>query len=501
MKGKKIFTFNTMFVKILLSVFVVSLIFFGVYSFSFFSLSVSVFFLVLFFILTFLAIVNIERAVAFHIFLVPLININFLISDVRFAEFIFYGWERKGIHFDGVGLVLVNFFFIIHFLKSKLSLPKERVILGFFCLYVFFHFLSFLWNPEYKPFVQLWTIFEQTMYLVYFCAVLTLGRNKNNAILFASCFVGGVTLCCLLTFGNFLLFFLGIIPKFEELVHLFSMSGFSGIGGLSVPGPIPHRHFFSAILLLSIPLTFSVYVSEEFAGKKRWIASGFIQLIAFILCYSKGAMIGIFICFLLIFWKYRSKKSVVSIAALLLSVSIIFPSMFHLSQEKIGIKSFSTWVESSIRDRKYIFFRSLKMVDENLWKGTGVDSFQMHFLHYEQKEMGEKIPKFRKPYGKIRNVSAHNFYLLKLVELGIGGFLAFVLLIFAFIHRLNVNFSSRENLRYLLMPSIQGSLLGLAFFAITEDIFTYSKVMVAFLFCVSFGISLRSFSSEGDFSD
>ena len=87
--------------------------------------------------------------------------------------------------------------------------------------------------------------------------------------------------------------------------------------------------------------------------------------------------------------------------------------MFHLSQEKIGIKSFSTWVESSIRDRKYIFFRSLKMVDENLWKGTGVDSFQMHFLHYEQKEMGEKIPKFRKPYGKIRNVSAHNFYLLK----------------------------------------------------------------------------------------
>ncbi len=339
------------------------------------------------------------------------------------------------------------------------------------------------------------------MYLVYFCAVLTLGRNKNNAILFASCFVGGVTLCCLLTFGNFLLFFLGIIPKFEELVHLFSMSGFSGIGGLSVPGPIPHRHFFSAILLLSIPLTFSVYVSEEFAGKKRWIASGFIQLIAFILCYSKGAMIGIFICFLLIFWKYRSKKSVVSIAALLLSVSIIFPSMFHLSQEKIGIKSFSTWVESSIRDRKYIFFRSLKMVDENLWKGTGVDSFQMHFLHYEQKEMGEKIPKFRKPYGKIRNVSAHNFYLLKLVELGIGGFLAFVLLIFAFIHRLNVNFSSRENLRYLLMPSIQGSLLGLAFFAITEDIFTYSKVMVAFLFCVSFGISLRSFSSEGDFSD
>ena len=501
MKGKKIFTFNTMFVKILLSVFVVSLIFFGVYSFSFFSLSVSVFFLVLFFILTFLAIVNIERAVAFHIFLVPLININFLISDVRFAEFIFYGWERKGIHFDGVGLVLVNFFFIIHFLKSKLSLPKERVILGFFCLYVFFHFLSFLWNPEYKPFVQLWTIFEQTMYLVYFCAVLTLGRNKNNAILFASCFVGGVTLCCLLTFGNFLLFFLGIIPKFEELVHLFSMSGFSGIGGLSVPGPIPHRHFFSAILLLSIPLTFSVYVSEEFAGKKRWIASGFIQLIAFILCYSKGAMIGIFICFLLIFCKYMSKKSVVSIAALLLSVSIIFPSMFHLSQEKIGIKSFSTWVESSIRDRKYIFFRSLKMVDENLWKGTGVDSFQMHFLHYEQKEMGEKIPKFRKPYGKIRNVSAHNFYLLKLVELGIGGFLAFVLLIFAFIHRLNVNFSSRENLRYLLMPSIQGSLLGLAFFAITEDIFAYSKVMVAFLFCVSFGISLRSFSSEGDFSD
>jgi len=43
--------------------------------------------------------------------------------------------------------------------------------------------------------------------------------------------------------------------------------------------------------------------------------------------------------------------------------------------------------------------------------------------------------------------------------------------------------------------------LGLAFFAITEDIFAYSKVMVAFLFCVSFGISLRSFSSEGDFSD
>ena len=139
------------------------------------------------------------------------------------------------------------------------------------------------------------------------------------------------------------------------------------------------------------------------------------------------------------------------------------------------------------------------MVDENLWKGTGVDSFQMHFLHYEQKEMGENIPKFRKPYGKIRNVSAHNFYLLKLVELGIGGFLAFILLIFAFVQRLNVNFSSRENLRYLLISCVQGSVLGLAFFAITEDIFAYSKVMVAFLFCVSFGISLRSLPSKGGF--
>ena len=499
MKGKKIFTFNARSIKILIPVFVVSLVFFSIYSFSFFSLPVSIFFLVLFFVLTFLGITNIEKAVAFHIFLVPVININFLISDIRFAEFIFYGWERKGIHFDGVALVLVNFFFIIHFLKSKLSLPKERVILGFFCLYVFFHFLSFLWNPGYKPFVQLWTIFEQTMYLVYFCAVLTLGRNKNNAILFASCFVGGVTLCCFLTLGNFLLFFLGIIPKFEELVHLFSMSGFSGIGGLSIPGPIPHRHFFSAILLLSIPLTFSISISEEFIGKKRWIASGFIQLMAFTLCYSKGAMIGIFICFLFIFWKYRSKKSVVFIAALLLLVSIIFPSIFHLSQEEVKIKSFSTWIESSVRDRKYIFFRSLKMVDENLWKGTGVDSFQMHFLHYEQKEMGENIPKYRKPYGKIRNVSAHNFYLLKLVELGIGGFLAFILLIFAFVQRLNVNFSSRENLRYLLISCVQGSVLGLAFFAITEDIFAYSKVMVAFLFCVSFGISLRSLSSKGGF--
>ena len=375
------------------------------------------------------------------------------------------------------------------------------MIMILFCVYVFFHFLSFFWNSEYKPFVQLWTIFEQTMYFVYFYGMIILAREKENFILFTRSFVAGVTLCCVLTLGNSLLFFSGIVPKFEELFHLFSMSGFSGVGGLSIPGPIPHRHFFSAILLLSIPLTFSISVSEEFRGKKRWLASGFVQLIVFCLCYSKGAMIGVFLCSLLVFWKFRSRRSVVAIGVFLLSISIILPSLFFLSREKINLESFSAWVGSSLRDRKYILHRSVKMIDENFWIGTGIDSFQEKFLIYEKKEMREKIPFFRRPYGKIRNISAHNFYLLKLVELGIGGFLTFILLIFAFVHRLNVNFSSRENLKYLLISCVQGSVLGLAFFAITEDIFAYSKVMVAFLFSVSLGLSLRSFWAKGDFSD
>jgi len=82
MKGKKIITFNARSMKILIPVFVVSLVFLSIYLFSFFSLPISIFFLVLFFVLTFLGITNIERAVAFHIFLVPVININFLISDI-----------------------------------------------------------------------------------------------------------------------------------------------------------------------------------------------------------------------------------------------------------------------------------------------------------------------------------------------------------------------------------------------------------------------------------
>ena len=79
--------------------------------------------------------------------------------------------------------------------------------------------------------------------------------------------------------------------------------------------------------------------------------------------------------------------------------------------------------------------------------------------------------------------------------------LSFVLLIFAFIYRLNLKFSNSDSSEYILIACVHGSVVGLSVFALTEDIFAYSKVMVAFLFSVSLGLSLRFFWAKGDFSD
>ena len=80
--------------------------------------------------------------------------------------------------------------------------------------------------------------------------------------------------------------------------------------------------------------------------------------------------------------------------------------------------------------------KSLPLIRDDFWTGTGVDSFQEKFMNIEKKSVSS-IPQFRQPYGKVRNTSAHNFFLLKLVETGIGGFIAFLLFLSFSIYRLN----------------------------------------------------------------
>ena len=452
-------------------------------------------FSILVFLLVVLAISDIKKAVACHLFLLPLVNINFLLSDLRFSEMIFFGWERKGLHFDGVSIVLLNGFFLFNWIKRKISFPKEPLVILSFSAYVFFHIVSFAFNYQYKPYVQIWTIFEQSMYLVYLCGVLSLARENQNFRFFIVSFVLGVTASSLLVLLNYFLFFTEIIPDYKDLLVFRSLSGYE-THGISVPGPIPHRHFFSAILIVSLLLTFYILINE-YKEKMRWIFCLSAQAIAFVSAHSKGAILGLFFSFLFMSLKMRGKYFFFIFVSIFLSMAIVFSSVLLLTSKKMNLSSIYTSIYKSVEYRKYIFMKSLPLIRDDFWTGTGVDSFQEKFMNIEKKSVSS-IPQFRQPYGKVRNTSAHNFFLLKLVETGIGGFIAFLLFLSFSIYRLNKS-ALKLSVSHSFFPySVISIILGLSIFALTEDLFSYSKVMVLFIFLVVLGLVYSCSSTQNN---
>ncbi len=450
-------------------------------------------FFFLFWVTLMVFIISVWRLViglAIFIFVIPIVNIHFAL-----------GIQDKTFSIDKILLLLL---FIVWGVKkvrardfSFSRLPVVYIwmaLLGLSTLTLFFNF--------HQIFPQVWHILEQMAYFFFFLIALDLFCTRERIMLAAKIMLASGLIVAILAVVQSMLTRTGFESPFfyylpSEIYRQFQMRWMHGSevhylyqGGST----IGHPNFFGAYQLMALPLTVAWL---GFGGRLKYLLAAFlvIQVWALALSESYGSILGLMAggVALALFSGIR-KKVMVSVIAALIAAALL-GGMFFFSSNKWDIRS-------TIETRLYALRIGTRMFLDKPLLGHGVGTFPLNFTEYERRTvLPADIPSWRGPSRRVGGreaflpMAAHNWYLKSLVETGLLGLAATVLLLVTVLR------NQRAALRRLTDPIPQTMMLafifGLVAFsvqALTEELFAYSKVVVIFWTIAALSVNLKKLS-------
>ncbi|MEK7452793.1 MAG: O-antigen ligase family protein [Patescibacteria group bacterium] len=150
------------------------------------------------------------------------------------------------------------------------------------------------------------------------------------------------------------------------------------------------------------------------------LGSLIIVFIPFILTYSYGAILGLFIAiFFSISLSLKSTKFKIMLSLMILILSLII-FYFQLGDKKTQDIIFNDQ-RSSIASREMIFESSLLILKDNYIFGIGPGMFQEYYLNYQNK--------FKEPYLEWAVPYPHNIFLAFWIQNGIFGLAGFLIIL------------------------------------------------------------------------
>lgn len=211
-------------------------------------------------------------------------------------------------------------------------------------------------------------------------------------------------------------------------------------GGFRVRGsthPLTFANYFGAASVFLMSLAF--FSRNYFSGKFKLFlyGSSIVSLIATLLTFSRGAIVGLVITLLFSFFFFKKKQKLIPVAiiiAVTLIIIIFIPGIIERTISDTP-RHFGGTYEGG---RGFIWSRTLEMISDNLVFGVGAGNFSDNYKNYVR----EDLPIWwQQPH-------AHNDYLQTTVISGIIGGLLFVL-IYLYIIRLLWRKSKIDNNGYL----------------------------------------------------
>ncbi len=257
--------------------------------------------------------------------------------------------------------------------------------------------------------------------------------------------------------------------------------------GVRITGGFDNPNVYAEYLLILLPLAFLLFLTCT-TGKGR-LASAIALLIlsvCMVYTWSRGAWLGLlvaFLFFLLAAYKYAP------IGFLGLGLAFPLVSVFIPQSVTERFMSIGNLADSSISYRLSVWKGLLHMLNETEWSGTGVGYAAFSSVY----------PAFA--YGGSAYVRhAHNWYLQTVAEIGLGGLLALLAVLFLFA-QMCFEYLSTPDTEYGKLLTVTGlsSVFGLMVMGLTDHIWYDYRIFLSFwimVALVSAYIRIRSEEKE-----
>ncbi|WP_172799217.1 O-antigen ligase [Bacillus sp. FJAT-29814] len=252
-----------------------------------------------------------------------------------------------------------------------------------------------------------------------------------------------------------------------------------------------NANFFGSYLVLIILLSISLYLIEN----RTKLLSFYLIAIAFAfsaLTFSetRSGYVGVFLGILLItnFVIYKRKFLWGKWIKLLLTLGIIF-AVINIFEDGNYSKRFNTFFTDSIKlaskenveqigsYRFFIWKKSLPLIDDYFWIGSGPDTFEYVFPNDKEK---------KQIFGDMIVDKAHNEYLHMAITLGVPALLIYLSLIAAILYKALSAVRVAEGNEKIFLLCLLATIIGY----LAQAFFNISVVPVAPLFWAFLGITL-----------
>jgi O-antigen ligase/polysaccharide polymerase Wzy-like membrane protein len=237
-------------------------------------------------------------------------------------------------------------------------------------------------------------------------------------------------------------------------------------------GTIAAPNFLGAYLILLLPIV--LWVAARRAGQRAlWVLIVVLVFIAMTHADSMGAWLGLAIASVAVFIVNlvltTSRRRLIGFAAVCL-VAVLAGTLVvaeHLKQSRVSF------------DLRLAAYRvGLEAVRERPWLGFGTNGYERQYARLEQRIFGRELTEFHEPGHAL---SAHSAFLSMAVERGVLGLAAFCgLLGSLFVHAVRRLARSRTVAERGLISAILAGLAAFTAQALTENLFSYSKLVAVF---------------------
>ena len=338
-------------------------------------------------------------------------------------------------------------------------LPYHKAIISFIFIMIF----SLIISPN------RWISFQDfLLFLSYFAFYFIVISSVKNKKLFYSII--------------YIIFFTAFIVSLYTILQYYRWDPFLK-EMTQLTSTIGQRNWISNYLAMIFPVVFSYFLLEQ--TKKNKIIYFILLSILYVtlmICQSRGIWISIsltviLVIYIIIKFKFyeifkRNRKWLTLLLVTFLIITIIYSTDNPLNKSAITVpqRAMSTFDESdpSINTRLLIWKTAIEMIKDRPIIGWGIGTFKMEYLNY-QAEVLKDLPWHLPYYANAHE--AHNEYLQLLAEMGIFGFIAFLILFYFFYKKILLALS-HENASNREKAILLGMLMGISGFLI-HCLFTF----------------------------
>ena len=294
--------------------------------------------------------------------------------------------------------------FIVALLSGKLKKIKNFNAVFFGGIFVLLALIGVVSDPDKIRALGIWKAYFVDSYFV-FLIVLSLSKKERSETLWYLIISGFIV-----SVVGLVMYFLGVKSPDGRLVDMDRLS------------PNYLAMYLTPIFLVS--LSFSVWQDQPIFKKVFASLSSLLILFAIYLTQSRGAIIGLGLGLIVMFFSTFIKTKYEKVARVLLAAVIV------------GVLALSFWYfkpdwtdhsrkATSSNIRYYIWTTSLEIAKKNPLWGVGISNYQDYFTDLTKNRVN--YPEYISPQA----LTAHNLYIHMYLSTGILGILAFLIFLTA----------------------------------------------------------------------